>query len=367
MRGLHVVELSVRGCFDRFGVEWDVLAEDAGSPFLSSAWLRAWTAAFAPSARCLICLDADGALVAGACLVPLRPIGVGAAANVETGEWAMCGRSVAARALLWRHLGRRGAGRVVLRALPGTAEDAQSALREAGYLVAVRESWDSPRLDLPETPAQLLDRTSRNLRSQYRRRTKALQQLGPVELRTTSEPADLEAFLALECAGWKRSSGTAITSRGRTTELYRSFAAAAAAEGWLRLQFLHVAGRTVGADLSCSYAGGVFMLKTAYDEELAHLSPGLVLRGQALEAAVRDGAAFYDFLGGAEPYKLRWGAEPRRHTTLHAHRPPVGAVPHLYHLLVRPRLKQARAQWEQGRRRLRATRAVAAATPVPPR
>lgn len=362
MTGLQVVELSVQECFDRFGVEWDLLAEEAGSPYLSSAWLRAWTASFAPSARFLLCLDDVETLIAGACLVPLRPIGVGAAANVESGEWAMCGRPDHARALLWRHLARRGAGRVVLRALPGGAEDAQSGLRAAGYLVAVRESWDSPRLELPGTSAELLDRTSRNLRSQYRRRSKALQQLGSVELRTTSDIAELETFLALESAGWKRSSGTAITSRSRTSALYRSFAATAAAQGWLRLQFLDVAGRTVAADLSCRYAGGVFMLKTAYDEELSHLSPGLVLRGRALEAAVEDGAAYYDFLGGAEPYKLRWGAVPRRHTTLHAHRPPVGAVPHLYHRVLRPHLKQARVQWEQARRS-RATPAAAAAPP----
>lgn len=38
---------------------------------------------------------------------------------------------------------------------------------------------------------------------------------------------------------------------------------------------------------------------------LGRLSPGLVLRGLALEAAIADGLHFWDFLGLADEYKLR--------------------------------------------------------------
>jgi CelD/BcsL family acetyltransferase involved in cellulose biosynthesis len=342
MSGLRVEELPAACCFAELGRQWDDLAVGAGTPYLSTAWLAAWTQVFAPRARCVLCLGQQGELLGGACVAPRPVAGLGGCANVETGEWTVCGRDPAARRLVWDALAERGALHVVLPALPDGGQDARAAFRAAGYLVTSRVSWDSPRLALPSSAQDLLAGTSRNLRAQYRRRSKALQQLGQLELRTGSSAEDLEQFLALEAAGWKHRGGTSITSRGTTARLYRGFADGAARDGWLRLQFLEVGGRTVAADLSCAYAGGVFMLKTAYDEQLAALSPGLVLRGRALEAAAAEGFAFYDFLGAAEPYKVRWGATPRPHTTLHAHRPPLGALPHAYHALVRPRLKQLR-------------------------
>lgn len=343
---LTVEERPAQDVFLGSTTEWDALAAHTGGPFLTAAWLRAWTAAFAPRAMCLLARDPGGTLVATACVRPSRLHGLEAAANVESGEWTVCGVDHSARQVLWQQIAQRGAAHIALTALPAAhASTAREVLRDAGYRIAEREVLSSPRLSLPATGQELLQGVSHNLRSQYRRRTRALQEHGRVSFRTGSGAEverDLATFLRLEASGWKSRRGSAVVCDERTTALYCDFARAAAGGGWLRMQFLEVDGQPVAADLSCSFAGGVFMVKTAYDERLGDLSPGLVLRGWALEAAVDEGFAFYDFLGGAEPYKLRWGATPRTHVTLLAYRGPLSGVACGFHERVRPRLKQAR-------------------------
>ena len=69
----------------------------------------------------------------------------------------------------------------------------------------------------------------------------------------------------------------------------------------------------IAGDFGCAFAGGGFLLKTGFDERFARFSPGLVLRGAVLRAAIAEGLRSYDFLGGPDPYKARWasGARPR--------------------------------------------------------
>ena len=106
----------------------------------------------------------------------------------------------------------------------------------------------------------------------------------------------------------------------RTERLYTDFARAAAAAGWLRLQLLELDGVLVAADLNCRFAGGTFLLKTGFDERYAKFSPGLVLRGEVLRAAIEEGSGFYDFLGGPDGYKLRWTPELRPRVALKGYR-----------------------------------------------
>jgi CelD/BcsL family acetyltransferase involved in cellulose biosynthesis len=52
----------------------------------------------------------------------------------------------------------------------------------------------------------------------------------------------------------------------------------------------------------------VYFYIGGFDPDRAALSPGALLLGHAIEAAVREGAVAFDFLRGREAYKLRWGA-----------------------------------------------------------
>jgi CelD/BcsL family acetyltransferase involved in cellulose biosynthesis len=185
----------------------------------------------------------------------------------------------------------------------------------------------------------LLAGVSRNLRSQVGRRERALQRTGDLGFRTVAGgpelPSALDHLLRVEASGWKARAGTAILNDPAAEALYRSFAARASARGWLRVHLLELDGEPIAADLNCSFGRTGLLIKTGFDERHAALSPGLVLRARVLRAAIEEGLEFYDFLAGAQPYKLRWGAQVRRRVTLLAYRGPQTCPDRLYERRVR--------------------------------
>jgi hypothetical protein len=88
----------------------------------------------------------------------------------------------------------------------------------------------------------------------------------------------------------------------------------------LRLRLLELDGQLLAGDLSCVFENTEFLVKTGYDERFSRLSPGLVLRAEALRAAIDERLSRYDFLGGPDPYKVRWGAVLRPRLMLDAYR-----------------------------------------------
>lgn len=325
--------------------EWDELAVRSGSPFLTTAWLVPWTSAYAPAARWFVLRDADGALRASACFVPTYG-GLAAAANVHTPHWDVAAAAPADRVEMWRWVAGVSGQRLRLTALPAASlEVVRRVLPSASFGVIERPDPANPRLQLPATWDELLGAVSSKLRGQYRRALRALGGPGQVRLRVVTGGQelgrDLASFLRLEASGWKGEQGTAVLCDPADEALYRGFAECAADRGWLRLALLEVEGRLVAGDLSCAFAGGTFLVKTAYDEQQAASSPGLVLRAEALRAAIEDGSTFYDFLGVAQPYKLRWGGVVQPYSQVTAYRGLLAPAV-LYHRRLRPALKTVR-------------------------
>lgn len=56
---------------------------------------------------------------------------------------------------------------------------------------------------------------------------------------------------------------------------------------------------------------GYYLYNSAYDPDASHASPGVVLVGMLIEAAIAAGRTVFDFLKGDETYKFRLGAEAR--------------------------------------------------------
>jgi CelD/BcsL family acetyltransferase involved in cellulose biosynthesis len=330
------------------GVEdWNALARSTGSPFLTVQWIAAWWRAFGTGRfTCLVLRDGRGSLRAGACCRRLAGGRLAAVANAHTGDWDVVAANTQARRALWQVLAGLGERAVHLAAIRSrtSLDEADEELRGAGYSTVQTTGVRSPYLELPGSWEELLGSVSRNLRSQLGRRRRALEREGNLVFRTTlgrddeELERDLAAFFRVESSGWKSGAGTAILSDPRTERLYTDFARAAAAAGWLRLSLLELDGVPVAADLNCAFAGGMFLIKTGFDERYGQFSPGLVLRGEVLRAAVQEGARFYDFLGGPDSYKLRWTAELRPRVAIRAYRG-VSRPLALYHARLRPTLK----------------------------
>jgi CelD/BcsL family acetyltransferase involved in cellulose biosynthesis len=117
----------------------------------------------------------------------------------------------------------------------------------------------------------------KNLRRQRRR----LDDAGTVVFRSAAEPAAvraaLEAFLDLEAKGWKGRRRTALRSGRRSAAYARAMTERLAAAGRCRLDSLEVDGRPVAMGIVIAAADRAYFWKTAYDESLASVSPGVQL------------------------------------------------------------------------------------------
>ena len=83
------------------------------------------------------------------------------------------------------------------------------------------------------------------------------------------------------------------------------------AAGALRLYATRLAGRVVAVFYGFALGGTTYYYLSGYDPELEKLSIGTLIVAHAMEEAVREGAAVFDFLRGAEEYKFAWGATER--------------------------------------------------------
>jgi CelD/BcsL family acetyltransferase involved in cellulose biosynthesis len=307
---------------------WNRLAEPARSPFLTHEWLHSWWGAFGGEDTTAILLRAaNGELAAGAGLFRPSSRVLGAAANVYSEDWDVVAVDEPARRALWRRIAAMPASRLSLPGIPEgstSREIAPEELRAAGYRVAVERHQLCPYLTLPPSWEELLATLSRNERSQVRRKRKRLEREGSLVFKTTTDSGDLdqdlEQFFRVEASGWKGAAGTAILHDPAALRLYSDFARRAADRGWLRLHLLELDGGVIAADYSCVIGDTVFLIKTCFDERYARLSPGTVLRSDALRSAIDEGRSRYEFLGGPDRYKLQWGGDLRERLLLRAYR-----------------------------------------------
>lgn len=126
---------------------------------------------------------------------------------------------------------------------------------------------------------------SRKRRKEYARQLRRLADIGPVTFEHAVTPADIakrfDEFLALEAAGWKARRGTAMASEPAIAAFCRAAIDALARRGNASALTLR-AGDRAAAMLLCLHEGGTAVTwKIAYDETLAHFSPGAQLMLEA--------------------------------------------------------------------------------------
>ena len=101
----------------------------------------------------------------------------------------------------------------------------------------------------------------------------------------------VEAFLALEARGWKGRRGTALAARPPGAALARALFTSSAGPVRGRADVLSLDGRAIAASLALVSGGTAFLLKTAHDEALRALSPGVLLEDAILRAFLDKGFA----------------------------------------------------------------------------
>ena len=126
-------------------------------------------------------------------------------------------------------------------------------------------------------------------------------------------PALLDELARLHASRWSTRGEPGVLAGAGVMQWHRESAEQLAGSGLLRLVALKFDGRVIGVVYALadapqlprrrwySYIGG-------FDPAFDAFSPGTLLIAHAIDAARAEGAAHFDFLRGAEPYKYRWGA-----------------------------------------------------------
>ena len=137
---------------------------------------------------------------------------------------------------------------------------------------------------------------------------------------------ELREGLELEASGWKGRAATAVLSAADTTRFYTSVARLLHPTGELRFSSLRVDGRLAGFDFAVLHDSRYFLLKTAFDEQLRSLAPGLSLRLAVVEQCFESGLAAHEFLGGDLEWKRLFSTGERRLLTYQGYAKTPGAL-----------------------------------------
>ena len=308
------------------GVEdaWRAFAELRENAFVSPEWARAWLGVFGGDATPAIAVSrGSGGVVRG--IVPMvRTGGTGgkvlrfAGFNLGDVFHPACApadeREVAAECFA-ALLEAAGADAILLDHVPAEA-DWPAAAAEAGGLARDRPYRDDvlPWIDLEGLSWEdFLAGRSRNLRSQIRRKTKALERDHEAVFRTASAEtleADLAALVRLHDLRWRDRGGSGALGE-RPRRFHEAFTRAALRRGWLRLWVLDVRGEPAAALYGWRLGDRFSYYQAGFDPAYERQSIGLVLLARTVRAAADEGALVYDLLRGGEAYKSRLAERER--------------------------------------------------------
>lgn len=365
-------------------VDWDEAVAESASPsiFLTRDWISAWWDSFGAGLNPWLLRVADR----DARTIGIAPLYVGRL-RVGARRVGVLGDQVVGS----EYLGiaaRSGAEAEVADAVSGWLADAQPrwhiaefrGLRKgdpaAGALeLAVRDESSKAEveeepcsaIELPTDFEELLAGLRSKFRQSYRQRTNKLLRTCEVRFFPTESEAELrehlETLFSLHQRRWTEAQRLGAFADPRMRRFYDDVSRRLLRSGSLRFWHLEVDGAIRASQFAFVYDGVLHSLQEAYDMDFS--APGIgglgvVLRGHVLRSAIEEGLRSYDFLGGAEDHKLRWGASIHsiRHLTVAR-----GGVPGLAGWLetagvaaVRGSLKEALP--DSVLERLRATRAT---------
>ncbi len=141
-------------------------------------------------------------------------------------------------------------------------------------------------------------------RKELRRQHKRLSELGELAITRQSDEMDVGAwvadFLALELSGWKGKAGSALAAASETNQLFTQALTTAALRGQLERLAITLDGRPIAMLANLISGAGSFSYKTAFDEDYARFSPGVLLQRENLAMLDSDGTEWADSCASAD-------------------------------------------------------------------
>lgn len=298
----------------RLQTEWDALVADASepNPFVERWYIEAALHVLAPA-------DIRLAVVRDGRLLGVMPLiwqnGYGGLPIVHVQNW------LNHNAFLGTPLVRQGSEQLFWGALLKSLDQATSgalffhftglnchgpvarslsaACTDGQRQYAQVHSEERALLERGLSPEAYLEATLRGKkRKELRRQQNRLAELGTLDFERTngSEALDswIDEFLDLERRGWKGANGSALDCAESTRNLFRGALRGGASEGKLELLALRLDGRAIAMLVNFLTPPGAFSFKTAFDEDYARFSPGVLLQIHNLALLERDGLEWCD-------------------------------------------------------------------------
>lgn len=259
---------------------------------------------------------------------PQRP-GLALVESVRTGFWQTFQPSQAPLGLIL--LGSKDSAiqqtRDLLRALPGFAlgltvlqqdpECTPFSMLDSDGAVEIVPHIRTARVTLTGTFDGYWSARSKKLTTDLARQRRRLAERGAqlelvVDRRPHEVPDGVREYARLESAGWKASTGTAISSDNQQGAFYRELLEHFSFRGEGCIYRLLLDGKTVAANLSVERNGTLVVLKIAYDESIGGLSPGNLLEQEMLKALFMEGRVrVEEYYGPFTEWQARWTNEVR--------------------------------------------------------
>lgn len=336
--------LSVHTCstwddLEQFRERWNSLlrANPASSIFQTPEWLAAWWQAYGQSKDlfALVFADTTGAIVGilplyadrarflGLSLTTLRMVGAGSGDSdgldfiTAPGYASECAQAF----ISW--LSAQKAWQIcALETLPQNSRVADCifhGIQESGMSI---DSTLTPNfiIDLPPTWAEYVSSLNSSFRPLLTRYPRRLQSRFTVKFSRCEDMDDLKAQLQtlfdLHQMRWTGRGEIGAFADNERRDFYHRMATAFLQRGWLEFWRLELNGETVGAQFCFRYNDTVSLLQEGFHPRYAAEKIGYALKAHLLEEMIRTGAKRYDFLGGADAYKSKFGAHQENYLNI---------------------------------------------------
>jgi CelD/BcsL family acetyltransferase involved in cellulose biosynthesis len=325
--------------------EWDTLLAEYpySTTFSTYEWLGPWWRAFGSNDQLLVLAfrDANSVLVGLAAMavtvqpalpIPLRLLrlmgdGTHDSDNLDLPVRPGWERAISQSLLDWMRKNSALWDICELNTLPSCSAVGAAILQDLR-----QRKWPCVTSTRPQTVVELeesweahLKRISSKERGKIGLRTRRLEKKYQIQIRKCKEQVELdsllEALYELHAKHWKLRGLPGTLHVPARRQFYAELARLLLARQRLEFWVLELERKVVAAQFGLRHGESVFSLQEGFDPDYAADSVGYVLRAQVLKQLIADGVRRYDFLGGTDESKMRWGAELRSYSNLHFARP----------------------------------------------
>jgi CelD/BcsL family acetyltransferase involved in cellulose biosynthesis len=205
---------------------------------------------------------------------------------------------------------------------------AESAVTAALQATIEYERWMTSSLrhphsfiELPATWDEYLKKLQPNFRPLLTRYPKRLQSRYQVRISRCEDPADLgpalERLFALHQMRWSTRGEAGAFSVAARRSFYAEMSRAFLERGWLEFSSLALGHEIAATQFCFRYRDTVSLLQEGFDPRYTEDKVGYALRAHVLQRLMGEGVRCYDFLGGDDSYKLKFGATRSNYLDLH--------------------------------------------------